>query len=402
MSARDNIQKFLKDVDSEDVRQALEATEDGIQKFQQFKGKINDDQQEAENLEEETLNLVQNSWGLAKQIGQEIGEAEAEGNEEELEDAEEGEEEAIQETGRAIEYLHRTEQDEVEEIKLEERQEELVKQVEIEAEKLLTHARNNLSEEYGHLLDSTDENKNAQLNAGDVQRINQILEEFKGSIQVINQATWMIQQLTQEIIETEKEENQLEQLSQKVSQEFGFMEDEVKELENDYQKLHDPQHEKMAGKEANELSKEEQQFQQEINEEGKIDAELGNDVEGLQEIVDKEENGLLTLINNSIEDLRQLYKILDSDQMFELWRFREGKKPPLKEIENTINVLQSGLKKDEKAIQNSNTSGVMKMMPDGPNLAGHAKKHSRKIIYIVGATIAGLILFGFAAGNGIF
>ncbi|MFB6158236.1 MAG: hypothetical protein ABEJ95_01085 [Candidatus Nanohalobium sp.] len=222
----------------------------------------------------------------------------------------------------------------------------------------------------------------------------EILEEFQDAVSLVNESTQMLSELMDEIMETEKEENQVEQLTAQLTQEFEFMEREVAELEKDYAQLQDQKHEQMAQKEGQELKQEEKHEKQEDQEEQKIDAEIQNEVKTSEQLI-KEDEQLLKLVDQSIDDLRSLYQLLQSEKS--IWNFALNTNPPLGDIEETINMMQDAMNSDKDALEGieSEESKARNMIPSR-TAARAGITASKLILLVVGVVVAASLYFVYA------
>jgi hypothetical protein len=112
----------------------------------------------------------------------------------------------------------------------------------------------------------------------------------------------------------------------------------------------------------------------------------------LEKIIKGDEE-LLDYVQKSIDGLEDLYKLLSKEKS--IWNHVLGSNPPLKDIQNTYDELRDAYGADSKKLQKaeSEQTKIKDRMPSGPNIAGKANKHSRKLIYIGGIVLVLLILF---------
>jgi hypothetical protein len=361
--ARDAASQYSEKIDQH-VKRAKDTAGQYKEEFQKYAGQAKEDMQEAENLEIDAEQREEEARKEAKEAVAETEDAEETGNQAEAKDAEKKEKDAEDKAGNAERDVDQAGEDLVGEIKIEEKQEKMVKNIQEEAKGLFREARKSLQEEFTR-LQTVKQSENAQLTKTDYQNVEAILEEFQEATSLVNESTWMLSNLMDEILETEKEENQLEKLSSTLANEFEFMEKEVGELEKVFTQLKDQKHEQMAEKERAELEKEEQHEQQEIQEEQRIDAEIQSEAKNSEELI-KEDEELLQVIDKSIGDLRSLYKLLKSEKS--IWNMVLNSNPPLGDVEETINLMQDALNSDEESLKNveKEESKIRDNIPSGP------------------------------------
>lgn len=346
--------------------------------FERIESQVGQDQQEAENIEHDIEDKESQIESEEQSSASEIQDAEQNGNQRELVDAENKTEEELQEESQTEEEIEQVEEDIMEEINLEEKQEQLLEKMQKNTRTEFKDALSSLKQEKKKLLNAKN-SESTQIIPQDYQNIEEVLNEFRDAAGNVHRFTRELEEILQEIGRTRDEEDYLENLTSHLPEELGFMENEVKELMSDFSKLQDSKHAKMAQREGEQLQQLEQREQKLEQMEQRIDQELQSELQEAENLV-REDEQMIELIDQSISELNELYEILEQEK--NIWRFALNQNPPLKDVENTINMLNKVIGEDESELQRAGNfaSNLLKNTPSGPSVKAGAGQTARASI----------------------